>query len=205
MCCILPCADPLQTSDSATSCLNAHAVQWSLADLQSTGDTRSAGRGSALGHVASPASTASIDRHSPGKRLWKGRREIAILLPIPIRCLWISACSCRCRCCSCCCSRMHGHGASTPAPIWSHVHAVPHEHAWRWVANVWSARGALQTHFFTVHGWSNRGSCTHETAKFGVVCSVHWPVLQHIIHCCFRREKISHEPPEREVLCPRTV
>ena len=110
---------------------------WSLADLQATGDTRGARRGSALGHVASPASTAAIDRHSTGKRLWKGRREIAILLPIPIWGLWVSACS------SCCCCWMHGHGASTPTPVRPHVHAITHEHAWRWVANVWSAWGAL--------------------------------------------------------------
>ena len=123
-----------------------HVHAASLANLQTTGDTRSARRGSSLSYEASPASTPPIDRHSTGKRLWVGRREIAILIAISIWWLWVSACSCRC--CSSCCSRMHGHGTSTPTPVWPHVHSIPHKHARRWVADVWPARGALQRHTY---------------------------------------------------------
>lgn len=135
----------------------------SLADLQTTGDTRSARRGPSLSYEASPTSTAPIDRHSAGERLWVGRREIAIPIAITIWWLWVSACSCRC--CSCCCSRVHGHGASAPTPVWPHVHAIPHKHAWRWVADVRPARGALQRPICCVWldpkgmKWSQRKLC----------------------------------------------
>lgn len=119
-----------------------HVHAASSADLQTTGDTRGARRGSSLSYEASPASTGPVDRHSAGKGLWVGRWEVAVPIAIWVWRLRVSACSCRC--CSCRCSRMHGHGASAPTPVWPHVHAIPHEHAWRRVADVRSARGALQ-------------------------------------------------------------